>query len=767
MGWADQFEMMMQPQQRPEALPVASGKWSDQFESGGAPVVPQKPAPSPYAEPDAPSWIGRRIQDIRGKQDPRYKDLPEFTSTPAANEQDIASKLNQGKILGTSDAGYGDMLSKQLGDRLISRTQDANGYDIVTYRGDDGKPISAYVNKPGLGWQDVDRAVAGAIPYIASSTVVGRALKGAGLGLQALGQAGASGGTSILTDVGSSFAGSDQGVDGTKAAVMTGLGAAAPVVGAAGSYLWRKGVTEPSLFNATTGQLTPKGAEIARKAGMDPAVMSREAQAEMAKTYAMTGDAAQAAIMSNTRPLGISSVTKGQLTKDKEQLAMEEAMRRGIYGNNAKEIILANDAKQASEIAAAAETTQRQAIGVPQTMTRARGQGQVAPEPPRTNLSSGEDIQGYTQQAFQSAKAGEKQAWEAARDAGPLRATPDAIQDLPTILNSKLQDFRIQPGSKAAQMAEHIDEFIAGGAPKNVASWIKQNPAGDVEAMRRQLLNTYRGAQDPADKAAAKIIYEGFGEWIDSSAQKALLAGDPMAAAALKSARDVTRSLKEVFEPSQMGRMTPGGKKVQDILNASDGSAESIVSGLFGATPGGMAKTGSIDAVRSLKAAYDRYLPQQEAAQAWDAIRSTYVMRLMKAQRGESATDLASPQLMLNAINNAFANQRGMINALFEPAEQAALKRFAEAMKIVTYKDPNPSGTAYTGAGFAKQAVQTVFRAFGGESLIGQMLVQAAKPVLNIYGGAQAKRAVSTMLVPRQVNPALVGAGIAAARPQE
>ena len=66
MDWFSMTERM--PSVQPVAQPNQSTDWFSAIEKGGTgPVVREKPAPSPYAEPDAPSWLGRRWQDIEFK----------------------------------------------------------------------------------------------------------------------------------------------------------------------------------------------------------------------------------------------------------------------------------------------------------------------------------------------------------------------------------------------------------------------------------------------------------------------------------------------------------------------------------------------------------------------------------------------------------------------------------------------------------------------------------------------------------------------------
>src|SRR5690606_22617925 len=130
-----------------------------------------------------------------------------------------------------------------------------------------GQEQRGYVNKPGIDTQDLWRTFYGAVPYIAGGGAIAAATKGAPLALQAVTQAAGAGATSVAGDLAQEPLGSEQGIEADKALFMAAAGGAGPVLGAGGSALWRKLITEPRLFNKTTGKLTEKGAEAARQAG--------------------------------------------------------------------------------------------------------------------------------------------------------------------------------------------------------------------------------------------------------------------------------------------------------------------------------------------------------------------------------------------------------------------------------------------------------------------------------------------------------------------
>lgn len=221
---ADAWGSQAQPAflRTPEPAPAESGP--NDWTAPGQKAVQR----SPYAEPDAETWLGRRGQDIRGKQDPRFKDVEAFS--PGSN-YDAASAMERAKFLGADDAAMADIIKKNLGANFVRLEHDANGYPMVVHRGEDGGEQRSYVNKPGMDWSDIDRGIQGAFPYVLTGGAAGAAAKGAGLlwNMGAQGVVGAA--TNLASQVGQKAIGSDQQIDPAQIGIMGAISAAVPVVG--------------------------------------------------------------------------------------------------------------------------------------------------------------------------------------------------------------------------------------------------------------------------------------------------------------------------------------------------------------------------------------------------------------------------------------------------------------------------------------------------------------------------------------------------------
>lgn len=664
-------------------------------DNAGAAVRPEI---DPNAEPDAPTWWGRRMQDVRGRRDPRE------TQTGTVFDQfpgELSYPTGRAAIAGASDAQMADIIEKQLGERFIRREKDANGYDVFVTRGADGGEQRGYVNAPGLDSQDISRGIYGAMPYMVGGGAVGAAAKGVG-GLVRAGLYGATGGaTSIAGDISQIPMGSEQGVEWTKAALAAGASALGVPAEWLAAKAWGRFVIEPRLFDRSTGKLTSEGAKLAQAQGLDPAAMQADIAKTFAQTYAKTRDASQAALKAEQGEFGIPS-SVGQRTKDREQLLFEEGARYNLYGDKARDTMTAFDTRQSQAVDFAARTRlpsdfRSQAVAQTGTMNPAGITNVTQMADNAADLGTG--IQNGMRHARGKAEAGEEAAWAAVTDMLPKK---DAFDLLPQHLAGRLGGMRVTPEMpKAAAMAKALDDYIEGKAfAEPVAKVLQQSPVKTIDEMRRQLLGMYKGAADNTDKAAAKAIYDGFNDWIDDAAAKALMAGDPAAAANLRIARDTTKTMQVLFSPSVRGKPSPAARLMSELMDAdSPERAGQILFGPASSTSPSSIKPGAIEALKSMKAALKKYADPRIAGDTISDLKIAYWAKLVQSNKGVAH----SPQIMLNNINAAFANQRTMLQELFTSAELGQIRRLAKQLETITYKDPNPSKSSFGVAAFTKQ----------------------------------------------------------------
>jgi hypothetical protein len=733
---------------------AAAGRYSREL-LGGAQDAPQQPpaaTPNPAAEPDADTWLRRRGQDIMGKQDPRFKGLPALQDALLQEgSTDVTRPMALSALANSSDAQLGDIAKRALGDRFIGVDKDANGYDVIRYRGKDGSEKSAYVNQPGLDVNDLGRAATGSLPFLATGGAIGAVTKAAPILLQGAAQAVGAGATSVAGDIAQVPMGSEQGIELPKAGAASVFAGAAPPLIAAVSALARRMVTIPSLFDKSAGKLTPKGESVAKSAGIDPAQLSAEAQKTFAKSYAMSGDAATAATRSSVEPFGIPA-TKGQVSKDPFLLTQEEGMRRRLYGENAQDVMRTFDVEQSLAVRDAALGSKPQSV----TAAIAPNRRPVASPQDANPMVLGQSVRDGAMAARNAARDAESAAWDAVP---AMSATKDAMDILPASINARLTDVVVdaEVTPVSAKMAKELDGFISGETPQAVAKVLQNNPVKTVDQMRRRLLSISRGAGTPEDARAASALYDGFNDWIDEAASRNLLSGDAGAAAALKTARGFTREVREIFAPSVAGRASPAAKRLAGVLEKAD-SPEGVINQLLGSTGSRGVDSGAVGALTNLKTALDRFAPKDVAKSTWDDVRLAYWVRLVQGRTGE----ILGPQAISSNIKNALSSQQSVVRTLYTPVEEKTIREFARALDVIAYKPPNASGSGYTAASFAKEGIMKFFSAFGLQSRLAQTVIELTG-VPKAYGTAAARAAVNQGVVARPPNYAGAGGAAGAA----
>ena len=685
-----------------------------------------KPAADPYAEPDAKTWTGQIAQSVRGKQDPRYADVGAYSG-------DNLKRLGAGMVT-HDDAAYGDIIKSTLGNRLIRSFKDANGYDLIEYRGegaDADKAYRAYINKPGLDRFDVSRGLASAAPFALGAGAAGAVTKGAGLLGRSAAQAGVAAGVSVADDVVAGQAGSTQGIDAGRAALFGGLGAAGEVAGA---------VIKPILDKraagkiAQNGVLTPEGEAAALKAGLDPAALRGQAADEFARTYAMTGDQAAAAVGAQRAEFNIPT-TAGQRSKKMDLLHNEEAMRRNLKGEGAQNAMLSFDQAQREAI----DTAARETVA-----------GQLAPG--RALRPGLDETGGAIGQALSTskdiAKTGERAAWNK-----PIAATAEADTRLlmADIIDGKLADMTIdaQLTPASSKMGQILESYIYGDKQNLSTGLFGAKPReATVDEMRRKLGGLISSAANDADRKAAKQIYAGYNDWIKEAAEQSLLQGDSQAAANLRKAIDYTAEFRGLFNPRDMaGRDSPAAKVLERVM-ASDATPERIVQTLFGAgnPKASVPPAGTVEALQAMKRIFAKYNPGN-GVNPFDDVRLAYWTRLVQNAKGEMRT----PTEIVNNIQGALSNQNSVLQTLYSKAEIDMFRRFSAEVGKAAYKPPNASGSSYGVQGFAQEFGRTALKALGVVSggLMDKIVLALLRPVGNEMGRAQARKALAQETVKR------------------
>lgn len=747
----------------PAGAPEApkSRDWFSEINGGG---ITQTAAPKPQAKAQDQGWgewaAGlpmRAYKAAKGEHDPAYKDLPAFDDTPAAADTGYKTRATVGMVGNADDAAYGDIIQRSLGDKFIRRFKDANGYDIIEHKGPDGQPTRAYVNKPGLDLQDVGRGVVGALPYVVGGTWAA-GLKGAATFPGVIAQGGLAGGTSLAGDAITAGAGANAMPDVGKAGVTAAAGSAGAALAPLAGALWRRFVTVPGLVDAN-GKLTAKGIAAAKAAGIDDAsALEGKIAQEFANTYAKTGDAAAAALSAESGAYGVES-SLGQRTKDPMQILREKGYRMGNYGDAAKQSMSDLDKRQADQIERMVRGNVPITAGVPKVEPGMLER--LAPNKPyvSTNRAAlGEEIQSGVNAARGTAKAEASAAWKEVPDLVPKQ---EAFSELAPMITDKLGPRRLSTSTpKAMEMDEALANYASGKVVASGTKLVNQSPIQTVDDMRRHLKDTLFAVDktNEADRAASKAVYDGFNEWVMSSAKKALLNGEADKAANLYKATDLTKEMHAIFRPTgQNFRPNAATRIMESTMN--DATPERIVSALFSNPTKSTPKDGAVQALQSIKAGLERYTPAT-ASESWNAVRVAHWASLIEDSSGK----LLSPAVIAKNITSAVRSHSSVLNVLYSQQEMREMLRVSRVLNGVSWKDPNPSGTATAAQGLLKEFFGTIMKALpiGNTAKIAMEFSGMPNRLRNAAGYVGANNAVSQGLR-TTTDPALSGVGGAGA----
>lgn len=644
-----------------------------------------RPEP-PNAVGRALNWMGgvasSAVEAVRGKQDPAFADVPTFK--PVTGEG--IEQFPIAKMTAVDDEAFGDVLRKGLGDRFIRTERDANGNPVLVYRDDTGREAKGYVNKPGLDWEDLDRALSVSAPFLAAGGLVGSGMKaiGAGMTPRVVGQGISGLMTSLGLDVGASNMGSEQPADLERAAIAGGLGA---VGEAAAPYL-------SSLFRGSRGAaqhvdeqgrlVSPQARKAAQDAGLNPDEVPPEMAIRIAAGIDIGTDPAEAVISAQTGHFGIPT-TKGQRTKDPALLSVEKDITYGNLGREAQNVL--DDVKKRQAAAIRQQALGRESgegASIATGLAPHRTPGEVHPQTFGTSIREG----------LTAAREAEEAAVSAAWPKTDILPRPQAFDSLPDALAGQIGGLRLD--ARLTPAAMEMDAALAAWRSgksiiKDGPQVVKQAPVRTVDEMRKHLGSMIDAAQTPTDRRAAQSIYRGFNDWVEQAADQGMLTGTAADVAAFRSARELTREVKGLFQPrDKAGRSTPGAKLLEQVMEGAD-SAESIVARLF-TGPQSPPRQGAVEALKQMRTILHRQAKRDRSvtSQVWNDVRLAYWTKLVTDRRG----NVLEPGHMRNALDAAFRNQKSAMDVLFSPQEQSTMRLFAKALDEATFKDPNPSGTA-------------------------------------------------------------------------
>ena len=702
------------------------------------PAAPTPAAPEPQQERSfmtrAKDWlVPRGPEGIKQVEHRDFKFLHEMPRADLPIFSKEARNTGTGLMFARDVEGQANVIRKNLG---VDVEYDKFGHPFFEWKGQ-----GYYVNPPGLQQGDVNQLLG----QVAGYGAAGRLASGGRT--SPLGRmtrtGGAEAGYSVAEDKAGDFFGADQGVSPMKAA-FAGFGAAlfeglSPIV----INKMRKIIPDRRFVDPATGTLTDAGKAAARRAGLDPAEMSRrmnESFAGTARDATSRADLEQAGGYAQGDEFGIP-YTRGQASGDFDEIAQEQAMRQSATGEDAGRIMREFDERQARAIEDAAGGIQDRAAGGSRTDgSRPRDMGDSVRErvvgQERIDNEAVDDAYADVTRTTPGETLPRMQAESVL---GTYDNVRDATPALRNMVNGRIsgRTFDAELTPRAVKANEIISRFIQT-AKKSLNRRISPFTIRHMETTRRKLNLQIENATTPTDRGAAIAIRDAYDDWWDQAIDAELMTtGDANKWGVLKQARRTAASYHKRY--SKQGRRDPAGNVVERII-ADNPTGEQVVNWVFGNSML-RADGNSVAVVQRLKEIGGEDVAQQLRELAW-----------VKLTRGKNGELLPAARITRN-VKEAFENASSLMDELFpDSAMQAEMKRYgaAVAKTVPPAGATNPSGTAPMLArlinGYIRRAGSAAV--FSGQPLLGGILYGAGKATTP--GKTSTRRAREMVTPPRR-----------------
>ena len=607
----------------------------------------------------------------------------------------------------------------------------------------------AYINKPGFSSMDLNQIlfqVGMYLPAAKLATLGNTLIKRMGIGSVA------AAGTSVTGDLIANKFSDETGVSLSRgtAALVGGLVAEliAPALAPVGRRIKERFARrQPSVLE------TPLPEESAILETMTPEQTATARVAETAEpgTAQAISDEIEFGIPYTTGQRQAQVTAAGEEGRDflggGPQLYQEEAMLAGARGDTAQTAMQGLAGQQDVAVRGAVESTAARLGGaVPEF------EGQVG-----ADILS--DIKG-------AASASERQV-TAAYEAVPEQAfvEPRAFDDMMTFVDDELQGFQAQrlakgqpeltdvfiPGAQEGSQSAAAMKYLEGIAAKIDETGIAPNFRW-LEEARKELSRFVARTLDPADKAQAVLIKNGYSKWMDDIVDKALVTGDDTVLEALEHARSLNKAYADQFMPQHAKDVV--GRLISKMIDDPDYTGDQAINAILGAS-----KTfKKIDGSRIVKRLKKIFGTNPETgkldpgrlatSEGWQNLRQAYFLRLLKAARGSDPGKPVSGTKFKQAVADLIFGDGRMIAAeLFDMKELAMIRRLSRGILRSQPPRINTSGSGWVGSMEARSLLGKVGHALGLTDM-GIIAAPIIKGSRRLFGGGKVKQATQRELPP-------------------
>ena len=680
---------------------------------------------------EQPNIIQRAINAVSGKGQ-RDENIGEFTT---GFDLPNPMKTAAGVLASTNEQQIADILKENIPGAEFNK--DRFGNILVKAPGRDWE----YINKPGLTPRDVANSIAQLAVFLRGGQAVGGMMKGASLPFRALGQAATAGGVSAGMDVAAGVAGSKQGVDFPKAAVVGAAGGSAEMLAPVFSQLMRFATGSGRIPTVYEARLKMSSL------GFNPQDLTDETVQKFIdiSRRAATPEAALRYAEAQGLPVPVP-LTKGQTTMLARDQMFEDQAIKGSYGEGAERIMRGQAQMQDEALRA----------NIPAIQQRIGGEGMRA-----QRGSAGQAVQDDLARRAQGLNKVVGEQYDIARNT--VGEAPASVGEsiYRNISNSVADYMPHAPG--AAKELEAFNKLIQK-TPKSEKSLILgpdgkpiQNlkidegfqPA-DIKALydwRRRITKLAENAKDRTEAAAFKSMKSAFDDSLDDAMMTALESGDKAAVDAWRSAINARKAYGKIFQSDDL---------VERLIERKGGqfkvAPEAVSNAIFGVSDTHLLSRPEL--ARELKKMQVILSPEN-----WNALREEAFLRL--AQRGEAGAFQGGQRQfsgvnLKKAVDEMRVKNPEVWNTLFDEKERALIMQFSNVAARVT--NPVRGGQNFSNTASAlSNIVQKV-----GESLLtgtkGQAFLSRIFP--SVYEGLMigpAAQAAKGGLPLRQLPPGVAG----------
>jgi hypothetical protein len=509
---------------------------------------------------------------VQGQHDPQTSHVREVN--PAIMNRKEYSPLEPmgfaapAKMMTSNDQEYGQVMLKRLQDMgyRAELFNDANGYPMISYVTPDGaKSETRYVNKPGLGFEDIDRALAQAATYAPGAGMAAKATAGLGVGRALTAQGAAAGATSLGTDA----VASSQGSQVTPEEAVSDAATAA-AFGAGGEVAGRMIRPLIDMFRARrmigpNGELTEQAAQIAKQNGVNPEDIAQEYVKQYADDAIRSGDPASAGrkVMYDQNSI---PATRGSITRNPEDLRMEDEMLKGRFGNEAQQTI---------------QPYMDDTVNF-QRMTTDKIENMTGQQPTLAD-EAGQALQDRVRSDFTSDQQKVSRAWQGVdRDALRVqRRQPSAGRYISDELASEIDGLGSDKLS-SRQAYNMIEKFKAGQLKTDpITKGAEPKPVSLLDIRDRLAQYADEASGNAQEYRRVAKLRDAFDLYVKDLARRGEYGVASKDIQQYVQAYDMSRQLKNKYR--SRGKLDMGGKFIEKVLD-KDVTPQLLVDELFGAT---------------------------------------------------------------------------------------------------------------------------------------------------------------------------------------